>query len=105
MNYCNTPGKLPSHVQYHTFFCECYHHELGYAVYLPADYESGGKSYPVHYHFHGWQGCELSDIAAMEPVFADGAAIFVFPNVSDELGDEKDLPVEEMLFDELIPLI
>lgn len=105
MNYINYPDKLPPNVRHEVFFSTLYGHELGYAVYLPANYDSSGKRYPVHYHLHGWQGCELSDIGAMEPVYGSSETIYVFPNISDELGEEKALPVEQMLFEELFPEI
>jgi len=105
MNYVNSPDKLPTGVCHITFYSKLYGHDLGYAVYLPADYETSSKKYPVHYHFHGWQGCELSDIAAMESVYRNSETIFVFPNVSFELGEQTDLPVERMFFEEMIPEI
>ena len=105
MNYINHPDRFPANVHYKVFFSHSYNHDLGYDVYLPSGYETGSKKYPVHYHFHGWQGCELSEIAAMEPVYGNGESIFVFPNNSDELGEEKGLPVERMFFEELIPEI
>lgn len=105
MNTINYPDVCPANVHHTTFFSKLYNHDLGYAVYLPADYETGRKIYPVHYHLHGWQGCELSDIAAMEAVYQNSETIFVFPNISEELGNEKDLPVEQMFFEELIPHI
>ena len=105
MNYVNPPDILPEGVRHTVFFSHLYKHDLGYAVYLPVGYETSGKDYPVHYHFHGWQGCELSDITAMEPLYRNSEMIFVFPNVSPELDDEKDLPVEQMFFEELIPHI
>jgi len=105
MNYVNPPDILPEGVRHTVFFSHLYKHDLGYAVYLPFGYETSGKDYPVHYHFHGWQGCELSDITAMEPLYRNSEMIFVFPNVSPELDDEKDLPVEQMFLEELIPHI
>ena len=105
MNYINPPDILPEGVRHTVFFSHLYKHDLGYAVYLPVGYETSGKDYPVHYHFHGWQGCELSDITAMEPLYRNSEMIFVFPNVSPELDDEKDLPVEQMFLEELIPHI
>ncbi|MBE6658961.1 MAG: hypothetical protein E7604_11045 [Ruminococcaceae bacterium] len=105
MNYINPPDILPEGVRHTTFFSRLYNHELGYAVYLPDNYDTSRKAYPVHYHFHGWQGGELSDITAMEPLYRNSETIFVFPNVSPELDAEKDLPVEQMFFEELIPHI
>jgi len=105
MQYINIPKNLPKNVCHTTFFCHLYNHDIGYCIYLPADYEISGKAYPVHYHFHGWQGDECSEISLMEAVYQNSNTIFVFPNNSPELGDEKDLPVERMIFEELIPEI
>lgn len=102
MHYINPPATLPVHVRHTTFFSRLYNHDLGYSIYLPADYETNGKVYPVHYHFHSWQGCEISDVSAMEPVYQNSETIYVFPNISDELGEKTDLPVEQMFFEELI---
>lgn len=105
MNDVHVPDVLPSNVRHSTFFSSLYNRTLGYAVYLPAGYQTNSKRYPVHYHFHGWKGCELSDIHAMEPVYQNREIIFVFPNISASLGEETTLPVEEMFFGELIPEI
>jgi len=103
MQYTNQPETLPRNVRHAVFFSKLYQHETGYCIYLPDDYESSGKAYPVHYHFHGWQEHECTDVAPMEPAYQDGGAIYVFPNVSPELGEEKELPVERMFFEELMP--
>lgn len=105
MYYINIPETLPKNVFHASFFSHLYDHELGYCVYVPADYKTSGRAYPVHYHFHGWQGNECAEVFAMEPVFQNSDTIFVFPNISDELGEEKNLPVERMIFEELIPEI
>lgn len=105
MRYINTPDTLPKNVRHTIFYSELYHHDLGFCIYLPADYETSGKAYPVHYHFHGWQGQECSSVPHMEPVYQDSDTIYVFPNNSYDLGEETDLPVERMIFEELIPYI
>ena len=103
MQYVNVPDALPENVYYATFFSRLYNHALGYCVYLPA--AALQKACPAHYHFHGWQGQECSDVFAMEPVYQNGETIFVFPNVSYELEGQTNLPVERMVFEELIPEI
>jgi len=105
MNYINTPETLPQNVHHGIFSSRLYGRDLGYAIYLPADYETSGKAYPVHYSFHGWQGSELSNIAPMEPVYQQGETIFVFPNASPVLEEKEDLPVEDMFFQEFLPYI
>ena len=105
MEYINTPSVLPRNMQHHTFFCERYGHELGYNIYLPDGYETCTERYPVVYHLHGWTGNESSEIAAMSPVCCARNAITVFPNSSPVIEDRENLPVEDMLIHELIPLI
>lgn len=105
MQYINIPETLPKNVCHATFVSRLYNHTLGYCIYIPADYAISGRAYPVHYHFHGWQGHECSDVFSMESVYRNSDTIFVFPNISPELGEQKDLPVEQMLFEELIPEI
>ena len=103
MQYVNVPDALPENVYYATFFSRLYNHALGYCVYLPA--AALQKACPAHYHFHGRLGQECSDVFAMEPVYQNGETIFVFPNVSYELEGQTNLPVERMVFEELIPEI
>lgn len=105
MNYINIPEHMPEGMTHHTFFCRLYGHELGCIVYLPPDYDSSTECYPVCYHLHGWMGSESSEIQTMHPVCADRNAITVFPNCSPVIEDRESLPVEEMLIQELIPLI
>ena len=105
MNYVNLPLVLPENVQHHTFFCSLYGHELGYNVYLPEGYEKGENRYPVFYHLHGWTGNESSEIQTMHPVCRVRNAITVFPNSSPVIEERENLPVEDMLIHELIPLI
>lgn len=105
MHYINTPDALPQNVRHTTFHSRLYNHRLGFCIYTPSDYETSGRAYPVHYHFHGWQSHECSDVFPMESVYRNSDAIFVFPNISYELGEQKDLPVEQMIFEELLPEI
>ena len=105
MEYINNLGNYPQNVRHVTFFSNLYNHDIGYCIYLPSDYESGRKTYAIHYHLHGWQGDECSEIFHMETVYQNRDTIFVFPNNSPEIEDEKDLPVEQMVFGELIPEI
>ena len=105
MEYINKLESYPQNVYHATFFSNIYNHDIGYCIYLPVDYETNGKKYSVRYHFHGWQGNECSEIFHMEKVFQNHDTIFVFPNNSPEIEDKKDLPVEQMIFTELIPEI
>lgn len=105
MHYVNPPAETPKNVTHHTFYCKLFGHELGYNVYLPDGYEAGSERYPVFYHLHGWTGNESSEIQTMYPVCCARNAITVFPNSSPVIEDREYLPVEEMLIQELIPLI
>lgn len=105
MHYVNPPAETPKNVTHHTFYCKLFGHELGYNVYLPDGYEAGSERYPVFYHLHGWTGNESSEIQTMYPVCCSRNAITVFPNSSPVIEDREYLPVEEMLIQELIPLI
>ena len=105
MHYINPPAEAPGNVTHHTFYCKLYGHELGYNVYLPDGYETGDERYPVYYHLHGWTGNESSEIHTMYPVCCVRDAITVFPNSSPVIEEREYLPVEEMLVQELIPLI
>lgn len=105
MEYINPPTKAPLHVTHKTFFCKLYGHELGYNIYLPPDYETSSKRYPVSFHLHGWTGNESTEIHTMESVYANRQSITVFPNSSPVIEDREYLPVESMVINELIPHI
>lgn len=105
MNFINPPEKLPENITHKTFYSKLYHHEIGYNIYLPPDYEDGGDQYPVAYHLHGWTGNESSELIPMEKVYRNRRAITVFPNSSPVIEDYENWPVELMLMDELIPHI
>ncbi len=42
-----------SRVEFHSFHSESLNQDLGYSVFLPAGYESSGRTYPVVYFLHG----------------------------------------------------
>jgi enterochelin esterase-like enzyme len=105
MNYINPPEKSPQNVFHKTFFCKLYNHELGFNIYLPPDYLKSGERYPVTFHFHGWTGNESSEIWTMERVYKKRNAITIFPNSSPVIEDLENLPVQQMIIEELIPYI
>ena len=105
MNYINPPTEYPANITHKTFYSQLYSHELGYNIYLPPEYETSGKNYPVHYHLHGWTGNESSEIGTMEPRYANEPSIVVFPNSSPVIEAREYLPVEAMLLTELMPHI
>ena len=105
MHYVNPPSKPLENVFHHTFYSKRYEHELGYCIYLPDGYETGTQRYPVFFHLHGWTGNESSEVETLYPVCRGRQAITVFPNQSPVIEDRENLPVEEMLIQELLPLI
>ncbi len=42
-------------------FSEKFGHDKSYRIYLPNDYSTSDKHYPVIYFFHGWGGRHFSD--------------------------------------------
>lgn len=91
--------------------------EVSYSIYLPSDYNTSQRNYPVLYLLHGYtddetmwiQTGEVKDIA--DRAIADGDAtemIIVMPNAWDtwyiNQYDGK-VPYEDMFFEELIPYI
>lgn len=105
MNYINPPLKPIDGIFHKTFYSNIYAHEIGYNVYLPADYEQSCKSYPVVYHNHGWTGNESSEIGIMEQVCRSRDAITVFVNHAHVTGNVWELPNASMDIEELIPHI
>lgn len=91
-------------MRHETFFSDIFGCEVGYNIYLPADYDVCKESFPVVYHLHGWQCDEYTDITTMADICRGRRAITVFPNVTPV----KDMPgrlAEEMVINELIPHI
>lgn len=105
MEYINPPAESPKGMSHHTFFSTLYRHEIGYNLYLTPDYEEGLDRYPVHFHFHGWTGNESSEICALADLCTSRRAITVFPNSSPVIEERDNLPVEQMIIGELMPLI
>lgn len=103
MHYVNPPVRSLKDVYHRTFFSRIIGHEMGYCIYLPPDWQS--RKYPVVYHLHGWMGSESSEVGTMQHVLRAREAITVFPNTSPVIEDREYLPIEEMLFQEFLPLI
>src|SRR5215471_14248873 len=58
--WVNEPkSPLPRGVAHKVFFSKALNREVGYLVYLPPDYETAGRRYPVIYNLHGAGGNEL----------------------------------------------
>jgi len=107
MNFINPPTEAPQGVYHKTYYSELLKQEVGYNIYLPPDYQESGKTYPVAYHFHGWQGDESSDIWALEEVYRNREAITVFVNANTTANDyfPHVLLLESIIMNELIPHI
>lgn len=91
--------------------------EVSYSIYLPSDYNTSQRNYPVLYLLHGYtddetmwtQAGEVKEIA--DKAISNGEAtemIIVMPNAWDSWYinqyDGK-MPYEDMFFEELIPYI
>ncbi|QQO07618.1 alpha/beta hydrolase [Breznakiella homolactica] len=105
MEYINPPKELPRNVIHKTFYSEILNHELGYNIFLPSGYENDETTYPVHYHLHGWEDNESSDIWTLHNAYKNNQAITVFPNNSPQIEDNENIPVEEIIINEFIPFI
>lgn len=103
MEYINPPARQLENFQHHTFFSHVIGHELGYNLYLPPDWQT--RRYPLVCHLHGWTGSESSEIETLEGLCRSREAITVFPNTSPVIGDRENLPVEEMLVQEFLPMM
>ncbi|MDR0898100.1 MAG: esterase family protein [Oscillospiraceae bacterium] len=106
-SYVNPPAKSMAHVLHKTFYSRAYQQELGYNIYLPSEYNplDTQKRYAVQYHLHGFQEDESTDVAPMLPAMVRGHRIVVLVNNTPMVEGREDFYDEEMLIDELIPLI
>ena len=53
VRWVNPPAKTPPRVSHKTLFSKAMGHEVGFNVYLPAEYEGSSARYPVLYWLHG----------------------------------------------------
>jgi len=116
MIFTNPPKETPNGVSHKTFFSSLVNQDVGYNIYLPPDYASSDKKYPVMYWLHGSGGNESSDIwvverikeyyeananaAQMIVVFVNGAGTSYYLDAPD-----GSLPVESIIINELLPHI
>ena len=100
-----------------SFKSDLLHRDVNYSIYLPEDYNTSNRSYPVLYLLHGWTDNETSWIQmgdmkqiADETIESGEAVnmIIVMPDAKEtwyvNAYDGKD-PYEDMFFQELIPFI
>ena len=107
VNYINPPEEPLKNITHRTFYSDILSHEVGYNIYLPPDYRTSEKRYPVVYHIHGWQGNESSETGPLEKVCGSRQAITVFMNAISSEATYFDalLQIESILTEELIPHI
>jgi endo-1,4-beta-xylanase len=115
IQWVNPPATPAAGVQHRILHSACMKRDVGYNIWLPPDYETSGRRYPVIYWLHGAGGHESSSLwiadeyqrtlraGLVEP------AIIVFPNGGrkTEYRDwhpQNVLP-ETMIIRELIPHI
>ncbi len=115
VRWVNPPAKTPPHVTHQTLFSKAMGCEVGYNLYLPANYEGSADRYPVLYWLHGAGSDENAGLpiaAMLDGAIQAGQApplIMVIPNGGKrcEYRDwepQKILP-ETFLIRELIPHI
>jgi endo-1,4-beta-xylanase len=117
IQWVNEPVKQYLGVHHHTYFSNAVKTQVGYNIYLPPDYETSAKRYPVLWYLHGAGdvGNENRRTHIAEPLDAairsgkTPPMIVVFPN---GLGfsfwsnsADGQIPVETMVLKELMPLV
>ena len=106
MNFVNPPTQSPQYVTHKTFYSKLVDDKIGYNIYLPPDYETSDKRYPVEYYLHGCGSDESSDIWTLEKVYKSRQVITVFANGTKFNGYRNNaLPTESIIINELIPHI
>lgn len=93
------------------------HHDVRYSVYLPPDYETSNRWYPVVYLLHGFTGCEidwvqygevdrLANDAVLQGIIPP--MVIVMPDadsswyINDAAGEQR---YEDMMVKEFIPTV
>lgn len=107
---------LPATVRHATFKSPSMGIDVGYYIYLPPGYETGGQKYPVVYHLHGGRpGAENKAVRLAS--YVDAAiqkstikpTIYVFPNGGPmswyDMPDMKQGLGESVFIQELLPHI
>ncbi|HEU0119767.1 MAG TPA: alpha/beta hydrolase-fold protein [Bryobacteraceae bacterium] len=116
IQWVNPPKDPPKGVTHHVFPSASMKKDVGYNIYLPAEYETAtSKRFPVIYWLHGAGGHEsqgLAQAALLDKAITAGLmppTIMVIPNGGkrSEYKDWQDQNVmaETMIIKELIPLV
>ena len=100
-------------VEHHTYFSAAMQTKVGYNLYLPDDYQTSGKRYPVIYHLHGSGGNESVQIdlsvvyhkAIQQQKLAPVIVVFVNGGRRSYYSDSADgkILAETTIIKELIP--
>ena len=110
VTWVNKPDSAIKGVNHFVLASKALGHEVGYAVWTPADYDTqSSKRYPVLYFLHGAGGNEIMDAASFSGWLSKAIdqehippVICVFPNGG--MSGYRD-SVERMIVNELVPLI
>ena len=115
IKWVNPPGRAVAGLKPQILHSEAMKRDVGWNLYLPPDYETSGKRYPVIYWLHGAGGDESSGLAIVEQFDAlvrsgaAPAAILVLPNGGKrtEYRDwaPQNVLIETMIIRELIPAV
>lgn len=116
INWVNPPKDAPKGVTHHVIPSAAMKKDVGFNIYLPAEYAtSGTKRYPVIYWMHGAGGHEsqgMAQAALLDKAISAGLmppTIMVIPNGGkrSEYRDwpEQNVMAETMIIKELIPYV
>lgn len=64
-SWVNPPKELPKGAEHRSFESASMKRAVGFTIYLPPDYASGEKRYPVAYYLHGMTDCESTHLELM----------------------------------------
>lgn len=114
ITWINPPASRPPGVQHRIMHSKAMQRDVGFNIFLPPDYETSARRYPVIYWLHGAGGNESSSLwiaDEYQKAIASGLepAIIVFPNGGrkTEYRDwqPQNVLIETMIIRELIPHI
>jgi enterochelin esterase-like enzyme len=116
INWVNPPKDPPRGVTHHVFQSKAMNRDVGFNIYLPAEYETApGKRFPVIYWLHGAGGYEsqgVAQAALLDKAITAGLVpptIMVIPNGGKRSEYRDWVPqgvmAESMIIKELIPLV
>jgi enterochelin esterase-like enzyme len=115
VRWVNPPAKAEKRTQHRILHSPSMKRDVGWNLYLPPDYETSTRRYPVIYWLHGAGGDESSGLwiaAELDKAIAAGLtapAMMIFPN-GGKRTEYRDWPdqnvlAETMIIRELIPFV